>query len=264
MGTNSSRIDKTHLQPQGLYPTCQWDLRLLRRLILSKKLAPCTPGTELHSSVAEECPICMLYYVGGLNVTVCCNKGICTECYLQLNPPATASQCPFCNRKPLHTLFKGPRTKEEMDAEEREQQAVIALQIKMQQEEDAREKERLEQRAQRLETGLSQEQRENPPMPEVPATPRPDPQFEETEDLLFQEAIRLSLSEWAPSGPQGSHNDEEIDEELRLAIALSMSLGPLPTETESVADELQATPAPAIETDSAPLQEEQETLPSVS
>ena len=34
-------------------------------------------------SQAEECPICFLFYPA-LNRSACCNKGICTECYLQV------------------------------------------------------------------------------------------------------------------------------------------------------------------------------------
>jgi hypothetical protein len=31
-------------QPTGLYPTCSWDVKVLKRLIQSKKLAPISPG----------------------------------------------------------------------------------------------------------------------------------------------------------------------------------------------------------------------------
>jgi len=91
-------------------------LKTVRKLIIAKRLAPLYPGidenqlakkysmkaqllwsetstttsedetiqTVLMSSDLEECPICLLYYPGGLNRSLCCKKGVCSECFLQL------------------------------------------------------------------------------------------------------------------------------------------------------------------------------------
>ena len=75
-------IDPNLLKPTGLYPNCECalayiiesqeanltvhhsrrpgDERLLRRLILDRKLAPCHVGLEENCGEREECPICML------------------------------------------------------------------------------------------------------------------------------------------------------------------------------------------------------------
>lgn len=63
----------------------------------------------------HECPICFFQY-SQINVTVCCQANICTECYLQLQPyqkpnsnsaapkPAKTqlNVCPFCNAPKLN------------------------------------------------------------------------------------------------------------------------------------------------------------------
>ena len=95
MGQASSKkrgepIDPALLRPHGLYPTHEWDERLLRRLILDRKLAPCHPGSEEEALEKEECPICMLNYPGGLNRSSCCGKAIfsCLLAYLAPRRPA--------------------------------------------------------------------------------------------------------------------------------------------------------------------------------
>jgi len=84
--------------PNGLYPTCSWDMKVVKKLILEKKLAPFYPGTdERKATDSDECPICFLvrsqiyllgirvsltlnpqFYTGGLNNSRCCKKGMCT------------------------------------------------------------------------------------------------------------------------------------------------------------------------------------------
>uniref|UniRef100_A0A7S1VI32 RING-type domain-containing protein n=2 Tax=Sexangularia sp. CB-2014 TaxID=1486929 RepID=A0A7S1VI32_9EUKA len=72
---------------------------------------------EEDAPVAEECPICMLSYTVGLNLTLCCSKGVCTECFLQIKPfNARAAPCPFCNRAGLYVVYRGPRAADEVRA----------------------------------------------------------------------------------------------------------------------------------------------------
>lgn len=61
------------------------DERVLRKMVLERKIAPFFRGEEEGE---EECPICMLYYSGGLNRANCCQQGLCSECYLQIVPRA--------------------------------------------------------------------------------------------------------------------------------------------------------------------------------
>ena len=37
------------LKPRGLYPSCDVDLKKLKRSIVSKRLAPCFPGADVES-----------------------------------------------------------------------------------------------------------------------------------------------------------------------------------------------------------------------
>jgi hypothetical protein len=144
-------VDPKYLKPHGLYGHFPgWDLRTVRRMILDKKLAPFYPprddkGSEPNGDT-EECPICFMNYPGGLNRAKCCNKGVCTECYLMIKKPNASVPCPFCNRPNYVVTYSGPLTKEEREREEREQQKVIELQIKMRQEEIENDKQRQRER----------------------------------------------------------------------------------------------------------------------
>ncbi|KAJ0410635.1 hypothetical protein ATCC90586_009116 [Pythium insidiosum] len=107
-GSASRELDK-FTAPTGLYPSCPWDVRTARRLILDKRLAPRIPGREAKESCfTQECPICFMYYPGNLNQAACCNNAICTECYLQLRPPKLSVCCPFCNRNDFAVKYAAP------------------------------------------------------------------------------------------------------------------------------------------------------------
>ncbi|KAG0087564.1 SNF1-interacting protein [Podila epicladia] len=49
---------------------------------------------------AVECPICFLYYPRNINRTRCCDKPMCTECFVQLkrleSAPTESPACPYC------------------------------------------------------------------------------------------------------------------------------------------------------------------------
>ena len=58
-------------------------------MILERRLAPFYRGEEEPADDdREECPICMLYFPGGLNRSACCQQGLCSECFLQICPRA--------------------------------------------------------------------------------------------------------------------------------------------------------------------------------
>jgi len=152
---NRRRI-KEYAEPRGLYPECSWDRRYIRKEILSGKLAPCFPGEEgnpdngindrVKEKIAcgdlEECPICLLYYPGGLNRMTCCKQSMCTECYLQVkNPPhitpSDPSRCPFCKSEKFNHIYSGPLTNEQKKALQIEQQKVAELERKREEERQA-------------------------------------------------------------------------------------------------------------------------------
>ncbi|CAO3592071.1 unnamed protein product [Absidia cylindrospora] len=59
-----------------------------------------------------ECPICFLFYPPFINHTRCCDKLICTECFLQLKrsveSPSLAIHCPFCMQPHLGVIRVPP------------------------------------------------------------------------------------------------------------------------------------------------------------
>ncbi|TPX32800.1 hypothetical protein SmJEL517_g04155 [Synchytrium microbalum] len=65
---------------------------------------------ELYKAPIE-CPICFLYYPKNINYTRCCEKPICTECFLQIKrldsnfEPAT---CPYCVEPHFGIVYKAP------------------------------------------------------------------------------------------------------------------------------------------------------------
>lgn len=62
MGNNSSKNrEQLNTTPTGLYEHCEWDPKVVRRLILERKLAPISVGKdETAEEGLEECPICFL------------------------------------------------------------------------------------------------------------------------------------------------------------------------------------------------------------
>jgi|EP01047_Picozoa_sp_COSAG01_P027657 hypothetical protein len=84
-GNGKEAIDERLFQPWGLYPDLVMDRKAVRKQIIKREIAPFWPPAEnQRSQEDEECPICFMYYNGGLNQTVCCGQRTCTECLLQL------------------------------------------------------------------------------------------------------------------------------------------------------------------------------------
>eukprot|EP00698_Gefionella_okellyi_P017351 TRINITY_DN5058_c0_g1_i1.p1 TRINITY_DN5058_c0_g1~~TRINITY_DN5058_c0_g1_i1.p1 ORF type:complete len:474 (-),score=106.17 TRINITY_DN5058_c0_g1_i1:156-1577(-) len=141
-------IPEEFTKPNGLYPKCEWEDKAVRKLILARKLAPRYPPDGDGRSDLEECPICFLFYPGGLNRSNCCKKPICTECYLQIKKPTSShASCPFCNKSKYSVVYVGPKTDEERVREQLEEQRVAELQLKMRQEEIAEDTRRMEERS---------------------------------------------------------------------------------------------------------------------
>eukprot|EP01105_Mastigella_eilhardi_P026744 TRINITY_DN7870_c0_g1_i1.p1 TRINITY_DN7870_c0_g1~~TRINITY_DN7870_c0_g1_i1.p1 ORF type:complete len:287 (-),score=78.17 TRINITY_DN7870_c0_g1_i1:984-1802(-) len=215
------------IPPSRVYRTRQWDVDYVRKLIAAKKLAPsfagrpepttdsATPATPPAKDGAaalmaepEECPICFLYYDGGLNRTVCCRHSLCSECYLQINPRATLSStlpCPFCGRHNFSITYTGPLSAAERLAIKQEEQKVHDLERQMREEEIARDLERERLRLEAKERGepdpaRSQQQpvQKGPSLEEKLApvfyVPPATMSQEEAEEAMMREAIRLSIA----------------------------------------------------------------------
>nr|CAG4715977.1 unnamed protein product [Naegleria fowleri] len=101
------------------------------------------PPLELYF---DECPICMMYYQGGMNSAKCCSQRICSECYLQIcrgGPKHAESNsiCPFCKASPFKIQYTGPKNWKQRCKELEEEQKVIQLKIKHDQEEQLQQEE---------------------------------------------------------------------------------------------------------------------------
>ncbi|KAJ6231742.1 protein sip5 [Anaeramoeba flamelloides] len=84
-----------------IYEEISWDCGFVKKQILQKKLSPLFEPSGNSTKFSNcVCSICY-YYFPILNQTHCCNKGICTECYLQIQPKKQATSkdlCPFCRK----------------------------------------------------------------------------------------------------------------------------------------------------------------------
>ena len=132
-----------YVGPTGLYSPGVWDVGAhagtVRRLILARKLAPRYPGQDdKDEQNNEECPICFMFYPGGLNAAACCRKKLCTECYLQIKQPRKPATCPFCNCRQLEIKYSGPPTAAQKLERRADEQRGILAQIKREGAERAR------------------------------------------------------------------------------------------------------------------------------
>jgi hypothetical protein len=67
MGRSASKeqgIPPQFLKPQGvIYQTYEWDDRMLKRMVLSRKISPFFPPQESKNDDNDECPICMMVFL---------------------------------------------------------------------------------------------------------------------------------------------------------------------------------------------------------
>mmetsp|Transcript_5198 Transcript_5198/g.9535 ORF Transcript_5198/g.9535 Transcript_5198/m.9535 type:complete len:545 (+) Transcript_5198:71-1705(+) len=129
LGLSKSEVDE-RCRPSGLYQSCQWDDRAIRRLVADGRLAARLKGTDgRECSTDHECPICFLHY-HQVNVTQCCQADICTECYLQVRPQKEKSPtCPFCNSPRL--TIQVAKTMDAAAVQERQSNEQQVLEAKM-------------------------------------------------------------------------------------------------------------------------------------
>jgi len=130
LGLSRSELD-AKCQPSGLYESCEWEPKQIRRLISNGQLAARLKGSDARLAKTDrECPICFMYYSES-NVTKCCNATVCTECYLQIKSQKDRNTtCPFCNNPKMTVTVQ--RLMDECDVAKREEdeQRVIEATIK--------------------------------------------------------------------------------------------------------------------------------------
>ncbi|CAO3592713.1 unnamed protein product [Absidia cylindrospora] len=80
-------------------------------LLLARHIPETVQKYVLYKDTVE-CPICFLFYPPFINHTRCCDKLICTDCFLQLkrsaDSPSLAIHCPFCMQPHLGVIRVPP------------------------------------------------------------------------------------------------------------------------------------------------------------
>jgi len=246
----------------------EWDQKIIKTLILERKISPFLPPFEDITSKndLEECPICFLYYPGGLNRAICCKKGLCSECFIQVKKSTTYEvSCPFCNQQHYAVYYTGPLTKEEKEKEILEEQKVIELKMKIQKEENTPTNDKTQETKDGQSANISivnnkelspdevfhqsfQEKLKKlslSPSPEAlgikipeprasyPSRPKPGQSWAQLEEELLQEAISLSLIEQNSLSEEKQESQKLSDERsntsnLRSDDDASNEFSPLP------------------------------------
>eukprot|EP00300_Choanocystis_sp_HF-7_P003191 c12418_g1_i2.p1 GENE.c12418_g1_i2~~c12418_g1_i2.p1 ORF type:complete len:188 (+),score=26.99 c12418_g1_i2:50-613(+) len=178
MGNNPSRRTRGNRQqrPAAAPPVIQvpivvaprvWDEREIAELVQQNRIGPVLRGREDEIDDSfEECPICFLFFPS-LNRINCCRKSICTGCFVSVCKAHQIPPCPFCNTCPFETVFRGPLTDAEREAEAKEEEAVRQLEFKMRQDEIERDRQREESRQQGR-VSESQQRSQSPRRPPSP------------------------------------------------------------------------------------------------
>lgn len=224
----------------GVYPTCEWDPKSIRKLVVDKKVSPLFPGKEDPGENTDECPICLLYYTGGLNKAKCCRQEICTECLLQIKRPGLSLDditCPFCNISRFATTFSGPKSAGERQRERRETEKVERLEAQMREAEKSRDRKRKEERRKEEKKRKAKEKMERfddakPPVVVTPvdesaetiaslSAPGDGSPKKDLEEIMLMEAIRLSLMDSDP--PDHVIVDDNVEGSSTAALSLDVA-----------------------------------------
>mmetsp|Transcript_15688 Transcript_15688/g.28447 ORF Transcript_15688/g.28447 Transcript_15688/m.28447 type:complete len:676 (-) Transcript_15688:472-2499(-) len=130
LGLSRSELDD-RCKPSGLYPSCEWEPKQIRRLISNGNLAARLKGNDARLTKTDrECPICFMYYSES-NVSKCCNATLCTECYLQVKPQKDrCTTCPFCNNPKMMVTVQRGMDEGDVAKREEEEQMVIEATIR--------------------------------------------------------------------------------------------------------------------------------------
>ncbi|KAJ3437713.1 protein sip5 [Anaeramoeba flamelloides] len=92
-----------------IYSNVKWKKSQVKKVIRKKKLSPIfLPSDKQGGCSIVECPICR-YFFPVVNLTACCKKPICTECYLQICPQLiseSSDRCPWCRKSFFSISYK--------------------------------------------------------------------------------------------------------------------------------------------------------------
>lgn len=194
---------------------------------MERKLAPFYPPIDEDNAPTdlgpvEECPLCFLSFVGGMNATLCCNQRMCSECYIQVQEPPGVpglKDCPFCMRSSFMAVFR-VLTDAEIKAEKEEAHKVIQLTERKRMSDTMRALSKtLPIAASDIFTSDSPGKGKTEEREEMP---RIDPDEEPDSTELLARAVELSLQDG-----YGEVEVEEplvVDEEADFQLALQMSL----------------------------------------
>ena len=99
LSTSKSTPSKPTEQFHNIFSNYKWDNSMICTNIRENKLTPLFQPHDKNQENKTYCPICYYHYPK-INLTCCCQKSICTECFAaNVNLPPDC-KCPFC-RKPL-------------------------------------------------------------------------------------------------------------------------------------------------------------------
>ena len=100
--TSQSTPNKEEEKFNGIYKDYKWDNNTICENIRQNKLTPLNPPSDKKNSQNQTyCPLCYYYYPR-INLTTCCNKSICTECFAAfINKPPNCT-CPYCHKTGLN------------------------------------------------------------------------------------------------------------------------------------------------------------------
>ncbi|EGG17488.1 hypothetical protein DFA_08484 [Cavenderia fasciculata] len=189
----------------GIYKDCDWDPKVIRKLVLDKKISPLYPGVDTEAPSLEECPICLLKPMAELSTIL----------------------CPFCNHSSYGVVYTGPLSQEEVQKDEIEKAKVLELTIQMKKEENEKAKV----------GGFSPPKTLVPPpiVYSPPPPPRNIPPSRNTRSSSQSHSQNSSFQDMIYSG---SYSEKEV-EELMVLEAIRLSLQqqtpppPFPTTTAS-------------------------------
>ena len=185
----------------------------------------------------DECPICMMYYKGGLNISNCCGQSICTgkkkkkkknflfsifkkDCFLQIKKPKTQPKpnCPFCIHKDYNIMYKGEKSNEQRNKELIEEQKVIEAQIRVQEEQRKSQIER-EKKIKEERMSNNQQQQYSSPESLIDITIK-EPEIVIPDETLFEQINRERIERNERINAEKELEKRRLEERRRIELEI--------------------------------------------